>query len=163
MSPLPPMRDHVELMRASLLRLTGRDLLDYPGASPDPEAAAFDAPFALLSHDTAADPIFTYGNGTALRLFELDWAQFTALPSRLSAQPLARDERQRLLDRVARYGYIDDYSGVRVSATGRRFTITDATVWNLTDADGTPAGQAAMFAHWTPVDSSPPGAPVPVS
>ena len=150
MSPsLPPLADHVELLRDSLLRLTGRDLLDYPGASTDPETAAFEAPFALLSHDTQDDPIFTYGNRTALQLFELDWTAFTALPSRLSAEPLARDERQRLLDRVTRYGYIDDYSGVRVSATGRRFSITGATVWNLTSSDGAYAGQAAMFSKWT--------------
>ena len=153
---MPDLRDHVALLRDSLLHVTGRDLLDYPGANADPEEAAYEAPFALLSHDTREDPIFVYGNRTALRLFELDWNAFIALPSRLSAEPLARDERQRLLDRVTQYGYIDDYSGVRVSATGRRFTITGATVWNLTDEGGTYAGQAAMFSQWTPVDTQAP-------
>jgi hypothetical protein len=149
--PAPQLHAHVTLLRDSLLRLTGRDLLAYPGADNDPADAAFEAPFALVSHDGEADPIFTYGNRTALGLFELDWAQFTRLPSRLSAEAPGRDERQRLLDRVTQFGYIDDYSGVRVSATGARFRIHDAVVWNLNDEDGTPRGQAAMFATWTPL------------
>ena len=90
---MPDLRDHVALLRDSLFHVTGRDLLDYPGADADPEEAAYEAPFALLSHDTREDPIFVYGNRTALRLFELDWNAFIALPSRLSAEPLARDER----------------------------------------------------------------------
>ena len=77
-------------MRDSLLRLTGRDLLDYPHANSDDAAAAFEAPFALVSHDQADDPIFTYANQTALTLFEMDWAAFTHLPSRLSAEQVAR-------------------------------------------------------------------------
>ncbi|MEA3642760.1 MAG: MEKHLA domain-containing protein [Lamprobacter sp.] len=47
---------------------------------------------------------------------------------------------------VAERGFIDDYRGVRVSASGRRFMIEQASVWNLTDAQGRPAGQAATFA-----------------
>lgn len=145
------MHEHVTLLRDSLLRLTGRDLLAYPGAAEDAAAAAFDAPFALVSHDDGSDPVFTYGNRTALNLFELDWAQFTHLPSRLSAEAPDRDERQRLLDRVTQFGFIDDYAGVRVSSTGRRFRISDAVVWNLAEGDGTHRGQAAMFATWLPI------------
>jgi DEAD/DEAH box helicase domain-containing protein len=144
--------DQVGLMRDSLRRLTGRDLLDYAGAPADPVQAAAEAPFALLAHDGAEDPVFTFGNATALQLFEFAWDDFVRLPSRMSAEPLDRDERQRLLDQVAAHGYIDNYSGIRISATGRRFVIGKAVVWNLTDADGTPRGQAAMFADWTPLD-----------
>jgi hypothetical protein len=64
---------------------------------------------------------------------------------------MLRDERQRLLDRVTRSGIIDDYAGVRISASGRRFRIVNASVWNLTDDDGRPAGQAAAFSDWTPL------------
>ena len=46
-------------------------------------------------------------------------------------------------------GYIDDYAGVRVSRTGRRFRIQGATVWNLTGGQGRHLGQAATFAHWS--------------
>ena len=37
---------------------------------------------------------------------------------------------------VSAHGYIDDYSGVRISASGRRFVIRDAVVWNVVDAQG---------------------------
>jgi predicted DNA-binding protein (UPF0251 family) len=50
---------------------------------------------------------------------------------------------------VARQGYIDDYAGIRVSATGKRFLINRATVWNLLDATGNSLGQAAAFSEWT--------------
>ena len=49
---------------------------------------------------------------------------------------------------TARDGFVDDYSGVRISATGRRFFIEKATVWNVRDERGEFAGQAAMFRHW---------------
>jgi hypothetical protein len=46
---------------------------------------------------------------------------------------------------VGRDGFIDDYAGTRISATGRRFRIERAVVWNLIDAAGVRHGQAAMF------------------
>ncbi len=93
-------------------------------------------------------PILTYGNRTALDLFELSWAELTRMPSRLTAEAPDRDERARLLARVSANGYIDDYAGVRVSRTGRRFRIEGATVWNLVDSEGRYLGQAAIFASW---------------
>ena len=139
---------HVELLRRSLRQLAGRDLVP-PGLAPAEAArAVFEAPFVVLSHDAAPDPVLTYGNRAALALFELSWAELTRMPSRLTAEAPDRDERARLLARVAAHGWIDDYSGVRVSRTGRRFRIERATVWNLVDADGRPCGQAATFAEW---------------
>jgi hypothetical protein len=44
---------------------------------------------------------------------------------------------------------VDNYSGIRISASGRRFRIENATVWNLADAGGRIHGQAATFHHWT--------------
>jgi hypothetical protein len=70
------------------------------------------------------------------------------MPSRLSAGPVERSERGRLLERVARDGYIDDYSGIRIAKGGRRFLIRNATVWNLLDANGLYYGQAAMIPEW---------------
>ena len=102
----------------------------------------------MVAHNTAAEPIFTYGNETALRLFSLSWQAFTALPSSKSAEPLHREKRQRLRERVARDGYIDDYQGIRISSDGRRFRIEEAAVWNLIDQKGNPCGQAAMFSKW---------------
>lgn len=138
-------------MRAWYRRLTGRDLVDPALSDPDAARAMFQAPFVLLCHDTREDPVFNYGNLTALGLFELDWERLTRMPSRLSAEAPDRAERARLLAAVSERGFIDDYSGVRISATGRRFRIARATVWNLFDDEGRLAGQAATFADWQPV------------
>ena len=70
------------------------------------------------------------------------------MPSRLTAEAPNREERARLLAQVTQHGFIDDYSGIRISTRGRRFRIAQATVWNLRDETGHPCGQAAMFAHW---------------
>ena len=61
-------------------------------------------------------------------------------------------ERQRLLERVSRHGYVDDYSGVRITRSGRRFRIHKATVWNLFDSEGRHCGQAACFDQWQPLE-----------
>jgi predicted DNA-binding protein (UPF0251 family) len=53
-----------------------------------------------------------------------------------------------LLAAVTQRGFIDDYSGVRISKSGRRFRIARATIWNLVTAEGKPCGQAAMFDRW---------------
>jgi hypothetical protein len=122
--------NHVRLMRDSLRRWTGRDLV--PRGVTEQKAARwlYHAPFAVVSHNAEPDPVFTYGNLTALRLFEMSWEEFTRLPSRLSAEPMNQQERTRLLEQVTRHGWVDSYSGVRISARGRRFLIRNATVWN---------------------------------
>ena len=73
------------------------------------------------------------------------------MPSRLSAEPLHRDERARLLAKVSAHGFIDDYAGVRISARGRRMRIERAVVWNLVDGADVIHGQAASFEHWIPL------------
>lgn len=147
--PTAALRRRVELIAASFRRLLGRPLL--PEDETDPWAALWDAPAVIVAHGTEADPVFFYGNRLALELFEMDFAAFTRLPSRCSAEPMARAERERLLQRVSRDGYIDDYAGVRISASGRRFRIEQAVVWNLLDADDVMHGQAATFGKWTPL------------
>jgi hypothetical protein len=136
---------HVAILCASCQRLTGKLLAP---ANVDPAVWLDQAPFALVSHDAAADPIFNYANRAALQLFEMTWDEFTATPSRLSAAPMDRDERAVLLERVTRNGYIDDYTGIRVARSGRRFMIRNATVFNLLDEQGRHYGQAAMLAQW---------------
>jgi hypothetical protein len=133
------------LIASSFERLTGRPLVA-------DAAELWRAPRAVVAHGLEADPVFFYGNRLALELFETPAADFTRLPSRLSAEPLLREERARLLARVAEAGFIEDYSGVRVSATGRRFRIEQAVVWNLLDPAGALHGQAATFDRWTRLD-----------
>ena len=137
------LEDRLALVAASFERLLGRSLID----SPTPERL-WRAPCVIVAHGRQADPIFFYGNQRALDAFAMDFGDFCQLPSRNSAEPLARDERARLLERVSRDGYIDDYSGVRISATGRRFRIEQAVVWNLIDEHGVCHGQAATFDRW---------------
>lgn len=138
------LRAQLTLVADSFLRLTGRPLV--AEASAD---ALWTAPRVIVAHGTEADPIFFYGNRMALKVFAMDFAAFSRLPSRFSAEPVNRQERAQLLARVSRDGFIDDYSGVRVSATGCRFRIAQAVVWNLIDADGVVHGQAASFDRWT--------------
>jgi hypothetical protein len=145
-------RHRLHLVVSSYHRLTGRRLVD-----PDQTnlwQACWTAPRVIVAHGTEADPIFFYGNQLALSVFELDFAAFTQLPSRYSAEPLLREERDALLARVRERGFIDDYAGVRISASGRRFRIEQAVVWNLLDEQGQRHGQAATFEHWLPVSGT---------
>jgi hypothetical protein len=156
MTNLPAATDdalhRLNLVVQSFHRLTGRHLID-PG-SPNLWLACWNAPRVIVAHGTQADPLFFYGNQLALRVFELDFAAFTKLPSRYSAEPVQRAERETLLARVRDHGFIDDYAGVRVSASGRRFRIEQATVWNLLDEEGERHGQAATFERWVPLSES---------
>ena len=137
-----------QILARSLKHFTQRDLL--PGDFSPAELAEkiFHAPFVIVSHGTEADPVLNYGNAAALALWEMSWAELTRTPSRLTAEAPDREERARLLAAVAARGFIDDYSGVRISKSGRRFRIAQATVWNLLTEAGRPCGQAAMFARW---------------
>ena len=145
--------NHLARLLASLRYWTGHDLVDPQLPMVEQARQLFAAPFVLLSHDTAADPMLNYGNRTGMRLFELSWQELIATPSRLTAEPVHRDERARLLDTVSRNGFIDDYRGVRISKTGRRFLIEKATVWTLIDESGAPYGQAATFSAWKYLDT----------
>jgi hypothetical protein len=149
--------DHVRLLLDSFARLVGRELLSHGGSAGEQARRLFAAPFVVVSHGAQADPLLTYGNRAALALWEMTAAEFRGTPSRLTAEPVHRDERARLLERTRRDGFVDDYSGIRVSRTGRRFRIERAIVWNLVDAAGTIHGQAATFAHWTPLEAAPAG------
>lgn len=139
---------HTTCLARSLRHFTGRELLS---SSSNPLSLAqkvFESSFILVSHGTEADPVLNYGNRAALTLWEMTWEELTRTPSRFTAEALNREERARLLAEVTARGFIDDYSGVRISKTGRRFRIHRATVWNLITESGQPCGQAAMFDRW---------------
>ncbi len=139
---------HVKLLRASYHHWTGRDLVPADLDDQKAVAALDNATFAVVSHGTQSDPIFNYGNLAALSLFEMSWNELTTLPSRLSAEPLVQSERDRLMQRVTQEGYIDDYTGVRISKYGKRFMISNAIVWNVLDENGEYCGQAALLSDW---------------
>ncbi|HEX5538323.1 MAG TPA: MEKHLA domain-containing protein, partial [Methylophilaceae bacterium] len=114
------------LLCASYAHWTGKALVAANGEGGNIVQRLWQAPFAVVSHGTQSDPIFNYGNACALELFGMDWQQFTCLPSRLSAEPLVREERERLLERVTRHGFVDDYAGMRIARDGTRFMIQNA-------------------------------------
>jgi len=139
---------HAASLARSLKHWTGRDLLPGNFSPPEFSEKLFHAPFVVVSHGTEADPILNYGNAAALALWEMTWEELTRTPSRLTAEAPNREERARLLDAVTKRGFIDDYSGVRISKSGRRFVVTRAKMWNLISEKGEPLGQAAAFGDW---------------
>ncbi|WP_374063728.1 MEKHLA domain-containing protein [Cupriavidus sp. DF5525] len=56
-----------------------------------------------------------------------------------------REERQQFLARVQRLGYEAGYKGVRITKSGQRFMIEEATLWQLLNADGKQHGQAVVI------------------
>jgi hypothetical protein len=143
----PELVTQAECLSRNLKHFAGREL--FPGLAGEALARALaEAPFVLVSHGTQLDPILNYGNRAALKLWKMEWDEFTRTPSRLTAEVPEQTERARLLAAVMEHGFIDDYSGVRISKSGRRFRISQATVWKLLTVDGQPHGQAAMFDRW---------------
>ncbi len=141
--------EHTERLLHSFKHWTGRDLLAPADSSSRQAEQLFHAPFVVVSHGVEDDPILNYGNETALALWEMPWEILTRTPSRLTAEPVSREERARLLAEVTQKGFIDNYKGVRISRTGRRFSIAQAQVWNLLDGAGKYCGQAATFVRWS--------------
>ena len=142
---------HTQIMLNSFGRFVGRELIERTGDAEAEAQIVFEAPFVVVSHGTQDDPILNYGNRTALSLWEMDIPTLTSTPSRLTAEPMHRDERAQLMTRAARDGFVDDYRGIRISSSGKRFLIERAIIWNLIDPDGQRVGQAATFSHWKPL------------
>ena len=137
-----------KIITLDFFSVTGKYLL----ASASTEAlshALYHSPFCVLSHNTEVDPLFNYANKTAQVLFEMSWDELTSLPSRMSAEPIGQQERNTLLSRVREHGFIDDFTGIRVSATGKKILITDAIVWDIRDEHDICHGQAAVLYSWT--------------
>lgn len=140
-------QDHVALLVNSYENLLQRCLME--SISDDTLGRqVFTAEFALLSHNTDPDPLFNYANQKALDLFELSWDELIGMPSRLSVEPENHQARERLMAKVTATGFVDHYTGIRVTKTGRRFRINNAVIWNVYDRQGRYLGQAACFSDW---------------
>jgi hypothetical protein len=151
MTPLwqqPAVVRQTQLILNSYRRWLGKELIERSGHEVDEAQRLFEAEFVVVSHGTEDDPVLNYGNATALALWEMNFEHFTSTPSRMTAEPDQREERSRLLQRTALAGFIDDYQGVRVAKSGRRFRIHRAAVWNLLDEAEQLAGQAATFREY---------------
>ena len=128
---------------------TGRDLIERIGDPEMQARALFGMPAVVVSHGTEADPILNYGNLTALQLWEMTWEQLVKTPSRLTAEPVNRAERERMLEQARMRGCVETYRGVRITGTGKRFLVDNVLIWNVLDPNGKHIGQAATFAQWT--------------
>lgn len=137
--------EYVFRVTNSLKKLKGFSLVDSNLGKQAQAQQVFEAPYVLLTHNATDDPIFQYANKTGLALFEMSWQELVSLHSKYSAEPHNRQAREKLLHDVSIKGYADNYSGVRISKTGKRFEIKAATVWNILDDNNHKCGQAAMF------------------
>lgn len=144
----PEIISWIQIVADSYRQLLGKNLIDSANTPEQLSKALFYVPFVLVSHGTQANPIFNYGNQTALQLWSLSWDEFIKTPSAASAEPIAREERALMLKQAKEQGYIENYQGVRISSEGKRFLIKQVTLWNLTDESGQKCGQAATYPSW---------------
>jgi len=123
-------------------------------ATPEQWAQAlFASDRVVMAHDgsdPAGDPgpRLIYANRAALRLWRRPWNELVGMPSSLTAEPTARQERAQALLRAQSQQAISNYSGIRIDSQGRRFRIDGARVFSLRNAAGKPCGQAACFSRW---------------
>jgi len=141
---------HIQLLLYSFHHWTGDDLISITNHQSPLETAnqIFNADFVIVSHGTQADPILNYGNQKALDLWKMDWQTLTSTPSRYTAEPMERSEREQLLAQAKSQGYISNYRGIRIASNGDRFYIDRAIIWNVIDQQGKLWGQAATFHNW---------------
>ncbi len=142
---------HSQRLCQSFQKWTGRSLLSVPISDLSPDAIAqalFHAPVVVVSHGNQTDPILNYGNQTALDLWQMDWTEFTQTPSRYTAQPDEREQRATLLEQAKTQGWIDNYTGIRIAKTGKRFWIRKVILWTVLDEASDRCGQAATFSTW---------------
>ena len=104
---------------ASHRSMFGNSLYNLPINDNDAAKTLHLAPYALLSHGLGKDPLFTYGNQTALRLFELTWEEMLLTSSRASAESGNQKAREEFMQNVIKNGYAKGYSGVRISSMGK--------------------------------------------
>ena len=112
---------HTRLLCESYRHWTGMRLIEHDPGTMEGVEELLQAPFAVASHNSQDDPVFNYANNSALQLFGMERDEMMGLPSRFSAEPVAREERESLLQRVSQQGYVDDYSGIRIAKGGAAF------------------------------------------
>jgi len=137
--------EHVKLLLDSYKKFVKKELINRSGNIKTDFERIEKADFIVVSHNGANDPILNYGNYAALKTWELGWDDFTKTPSRKTAELDLREKRQEMLAIAHENGFFDNYEGIRVSATGKRFMIKNAVIWNVVNEGGDKIGQAATF------------------
>ena len=109
----------------------------------------FSAGFPVLAHDGGNDPLLTYANGAALKLWHRPWNLMIGMPSRLTAPAGERQARSRALSSARQLDAIKGYHGIRINSKGQIFEIKDARIWTVWNREGKACGQAASFEDWS--------------
>lgn len=130
----------------------GEYLIKQESSAEELSKQLYSAPFVVLAHSHATDPLFIYANQSAQDLWGYSWQEFIGLPSRLSAGPENRESREAFLNEVSTKGFASNYSGNRVAKDGTIFRIENTTLWNLYGEDKRRLGQAATFSSWKKLD-----------
>lgn len=144
----PQMLQWCQYLLDSYAHWIKHELIPRKGSSYEQAELLFNSAFVVVSHELQNDPVLNYGNQAALNLWEMNWHQFTQTPSRLTAEPVNREERSRMLLQAKNQGFISDYHGVRISRSGKRFFVDQAIIWNIIKPDGSAVGQGATFSTW---------------
>jgi hypothetical protein len=143
------LKDYICLITSSLKKMANIEIVD-PSLSLEEQAKqVFHSKYVLLAHNASDDPIFNYANQSALDLFEMSWDEFTNMPSKYSAESDERGNREKFINEVEAKGYSKDYSGIRISKTGKRFEIKNVILWNVYDSENKRIGQAALFDEYS--------------
>ncbi len=136
--------NHVKNILDSFEKLTGKKIIKRSSPVSDYKKIEH-GQFVLVSHNGSDDPILNYGNQFALKVWEMNWDEFVKTPSRKTAEDDKRAKRKEMLEIANKQGYFDNYEGIRISSTGKRFIIKDAIIWNVFNENGKKIGQAAFF------------------
>lgn len=139
------LKEYLHQITHSLKKLANIEIVDFSLSLEEQAKQVFNSNYVLLAHNGANEPVFNYANKTALKLFEMSWDEFTNMPSKYSAESDERGKREQFLAEVAEKGYSKNYSGIRISKTGKRFEIKNVMLWNVYDSENNRIGQAALF------------------
>lgn len=136
---------HSQCLLNSFQHWVGRSLWTVSGSPLEQAQQLFEAPFPVVSHNTADDPIFNYGNRKALMQFNYPWEAFIEIPSRCVAPPVEQAERSQFLARSRAQGWSQNYCGTRFDRLGNSFVFHNCILWNVLDESGQYRGQAALL------------------
>lgn len=142
----------LDLIAESFARLAGKPLVGLAPAGYEP--AMWQAPRAIGARGIGFEPRYFYGNRMLLDLLGMSASELAGTSPRQQAEPLLRAERERMIDELARNDIVEIYGVVGLTATGRRFAISDAQIWNLIDRRGGRHGLGITFSAWRYLDGT---------
>lgn len=147
---IPPGRvedidEWVRLSSESIKRFTGTSLLEGLGLDSVQDVHTNER-FAVLSHGNQTDPIYNYFNKAALLQFQWPESEVYSLPSRYSAPDgFLREDRAEMMKTVEDQDVRTIPIAIRQTKDGEFFQLTNVTLWNVYDDEGTRLGQTACF------------------